>query len=89
MLNPTFIKHHLVKPNLLAIHPRCEEKIHKEIVELGEEEGEQMGYDKLKGMHYLYAAITGELRIYPSVPIDSRVAAVVDVLPNGTHVKVG
>ncbi|WOL00551.1 Cytochrome P450 [Canna indica] len=74
---------------LLAIHPRCEEKIHKEIAELGEEEGEQMGYDELKGMHYLHAAITEALRVYPPVPIDTRVAAANDELPDGTLVKAG
>ncbi|XP_008813428.1 cytochrome P450 94A1-like [Phoenix dactylifera] len=75
---------------LLAVNPRCEKRVHQEISQLVEgEEEDELGYDELKGMHYLHAAITEALRLYPPVPIDSRVAAADDVLPDGTRVKAG
>lgn len=76
---------------LLAVNPRCEKRIYEEISQLvdGEELGDELGYDELKGMDYLHAAITEALRLYPPVPIDSRVAAADDVLPDGTRVKAG
>ncbi|XP_010938729.1 cytochrome P450 94A1 [Elaeis guineensis] len=75
---------------LLAVNPRCEKRIYEEISQLVDgEEGDELGYDEIKGMHYLHAAITEALRLYPPVPIDSRVAAADDVLPDGTRVKAG
>jgi cytochrome P450 len=52
-------------------------------------ESEDGGYEELKGMHYLHAAITEAMRLYPPVPINSRVAAADDVLPDGTTVRAG
>jgi cytochrome P450 len=68
---------------LLAAHPRCERRVHEEASRLREDSD----YDELKGMHYLHAAITEAMRLYPPVPINSRVAAAGDVLPDGTAVR--
>uniref|UniRef100_A0A0D9VAA1 Cytochrome P450 n=1 Tax=Leersia perrieri TaxID=77586 RepID=A0A0D9VAA1_9ORYZ len=46
-------------------------------------------YDELKKMHYLHASITETMRLYPPVPMASRVAAAGDVLPDGTAVEAG
>ncbi|XP_072961794.1 cytochrome P450 94A2-like [Typha angustifolia] len=70
---------------LLSKNPRCKSRIYDEI----SQQQQQGGEEESKGMHYLHAAITEALRLYPPVPIDSRVAAVDDVLPDGTKVKAG
>ncbi|KAH7519551.1 hypothetical protein FEM48_Zijuj08G0049000 [Ziziphus jujuba var. spinosa] len=43
----------------------------------------------LEKMHYLHAALTETLRLYPAVPVDGRHANVDDVLPDGFKVKKG
>ncbi|OMP00540.1 Cytochrome P450 [Corchorus olitorius] len=43
----------------------------------------------LEQMHYLHAAITETLRLYPVVPVDGRCAEVDDILPDGHKVKKG
>ncbi|TVU50763.1 hypothetical protein EJB05_02152, partial [Eragrostis curvula] len=40
-------------------------------------------------MHYLHAALTESMRLYPPVPIDSQSCAADDKLPDGTHVGAG
>ncbi|KAF0926758.1 hypothetical protein E2562_027374 [Oryza meyeriana var. granulata] len=79
---------------LLAANPRCERRVYEEVSRYGDdrradagEDGD--GYDELKRMHYLHAAISEAMRLYPPVPIDSRVAAAADVLPDGTTVQAG
>ncbi|KAL6853890.1 hypothetical protein ACP4OV_019919 [Aristida adscensionis] len=77
---------------LLAANPRCERRVHEEAARHGDDrggDGDGDGYDELKGMHYLHAAITEAMRLYPPVPINSRVAAAADVLPDGTAVRAG
>ncbi|CAL2278470.1 unnamed protein product [Prunus armeniaca] len=43
----------------------------------------------LEQMHYLHAALTETLRLYPAVPIDGRFAEVDDILPDGFRVRKG
>ncbi|KAK4752293.1 hypothetical protein SAY87_021091 [Trapa incisa] len=43
----------------------------------------------LDGMHYLHAALSETLRLYPAVPIDGRKAEMDDVLPDRYKVKKG
>ncbi|KAG2594209.1 cytochrome P450 94A1-like [Panicum virgatum] len=78
---------------LLAANPRCERRVYEEASRHGDDRGADDdggdGYDELKGMHYLHAAITEAMRLYPPVPINSRVAAAGDVLPDGTTVRAG
>ncbi|EAZ14848.1 hypothetical protein OsJ_04776 [Oryza sativa Japonica Group] len=78
---------------LLAANPRCERRVHEEVsssrhadprrADAGED-GHGDGYDELRRMHYLHAAISEAMRLYPPVPIDSRVAVAADALPDGT-----
>ncbi|CAA6662011.1 unnamed protein product [Spirodela intermedia] len=56
----------------------------------GGEEGEQsFGFDELKEMTYLHAAITEAMRLYPPVPWNSSYCLADDVLPDGTKVGKG
>jgi len=43
-------------------------------------------YEELKKMHYLEAAMTESMRLYPPVPFDSKVAMEEDTWPDGTHI---
>eukprot|EP01018_Ginkgo_biloba_P012965 Gb_05234 [translate_table: standard] len=45
--------------------------------------------EELKQMHYLHAALSESLRLYPSTPLDITEAADDDVLPDGTRVDKG
>ncbi|KQK11570.1 hypothetical protein BRADI_2g60920v3 [Brachypodium distachyon] len=86
---------------LLAANPRCERRVYQEVATTmassstccpGDEDEEHYDdyyYEELKGMHYLHAALTEAMRLYPPVPINSRVAAAADVLPDGTAVGAG
>ncbi|PKA47690.1 Cytochrome P450 704C1 [Apostasia shenzhenica] len=40
-------------------------------------------------MHYLHAALTETLRLFPAIPVDGKVAEEDDVLPDGFKVKKG
>ncbi|XP_047056642.1 cytochrome P450 94A1-like [Lolium rigidum] len=46
-------------------------------------------FDELREMHYLHAAITESMRLYPPVAIDSRCCQHDDILPDGTFVGKG
>ncbi|CAM0883192.1 unnamed protein product [Alopecurus aequalis] len=46
-------------------------------------------FDELREMHYLHAAITESMRLYPPVAMDSRCCQNDDVLPDGTSVGKG
>ncbi|MQL91830.1 hypothetical protein Taro_024443 [Colocasia esculenta] len=76
---------------LLSENPFCERRILSEIRKAFEPEAEggRGGYEGLKQLHYLHAAVTEAMRLYPPVPINSRVAAGKDVLPDGTRVAAG
>eukprot|EP01018_Ginkgo_biloba_P035896 Gb_13770 [translate_table: standard] len=90
---------------LLASHPQVEEAIYNEIIRVlsqrnaqtdsssfaedGDAKGIVFSYEELKDMPYLHAAICESLRLYPSVPFDSKVALKEDVLPDGTFVGKG
>uniref|UniRef100_A0A0E0CD10 Cytochrome P450 n=1 Tax=Oryza meridionalis TaxID=40149 RepID=A0A0E0CD10_9ORYZ len=76
----------------LAANPECERRVYEEVTALrGDTAGDERddGYEELKQMHYLHAAITETMRLYPPVPLASRVAAADDVLPDGTVVRAG
>ncbi|KAL4182545.1 hypothetical protein AMTRI_Chr11g150630 [Amborella trichopoda] len=46
-------------------------------------------YGKLREMHYLHAALSESMRLYPPVQFDSKFAEKDDILPDGTVVKKG
>eukprot|EP01018_Ginkgo_biloba_P035871 Gb_08311 [translate_table: standard] len=89
---------------LLSSHPRAEDAIRHEILRVlsnrnveidsvffrEDAEGSALfSYEELKEMHYLHAALCESMRLYPPVPIDSKIAAEDDVLPDGTCVSKG
>eukprot|EP00850_Spirogloea_muscicola_P013291 SM000089S23847 [mRNA] locus=s89:289424:292536:- [translate_table: standard] len=52
-------------------------------------EDETFSFEELKSMNYLHAAISEALRLYPSVPADTKFAMKDDILPDGTVVTKG
>ncbi|KAL5981447.1 hypothetical protein ACLOJK_015508 [Asimina triloba] len=80
---------------LLLQNPAVEEKIVREACAvLFETRGgdpktwvdEPLGFDEVDRLVYLKAALSETLRLYPSVPEDSKRAVTDDVLPDGTFV---
>ncbi|KAF0890119.1 hypothetical protein E2562_037683 [Oryza meyeriana var. granulata] len=55
----------------------------------GTRPGEPFGFDALREMHYLHAALTESMRLYLPAPIDSQSCAADDTLPDGTFVRAG
>lgn len=55
----------------------------------GDDDEFLFSFEELKEMHYLSAALTESMRIYPPVPDDSKESEVDDVLPDGTRVCKG
>nr|BAN19923.1 cytochrome P450 [Echinochloa phyllopogon] len=68
---------------LLAANPRCERRAHEEAA------ASCGGAGDAKGMHYLHAALTEAMRLYPPVPFNGRVAVRDDELPSGAAVRAG
>nr|KYP64097.1 Cytochrome P450 94A1 [Cajanus cajan] len=75
---------------ILSSKPDVRRKIREEIetVRFGFGDG-AFGYEELKEMHYLQAAITETMRLYPPVPVDTKACLDDDVLPDGTRVGKG
>ncbi|KAM3269774.1 cytochrome 94A1 [Capsicum chacoense] len=72
---------------LISKNPEVEFEILKEI---GEKPDDSVVlYDEVKNMMYTHASLCESMRFYPPVPMDSKVAAKDDVLPDGTFVKKG
>ncbi|KAF4363669.1 hypothetical protein F8388_026277 [Cannabis sativa] len=83
---------------LVSQNPKIEEKILMEIctvlldtrgnnVEKWVEE--PLGFEEIDRLIYLKAALSETLRLYPSVPQDSKHVISDDILPNGTFVPAG
>ncbi|KAK6944244.1 Cytochrome P450 [Dillenia turbinata] len=51
--------------------------------------GDLYGFDELREMHYLHAAISEAMRLYPPVPVDTKACLNDDVFPDGTFVQKG
>ncbi|KAJ4957001.1 hypothetical protein NE237_013784 [Protea cynaroides] len=83
---------------LVTLNPRVEQKILREICTvLKETRGndtskwleEPLIFDEVDRLIYLKAALSEALRLYPSVPQDSKHVIADDVLPDGTFVPAG
>ncbi|KAM0069642.1 putative cytochrome P450 [Helianthus debilis subsp. tardiflorus] len=78
---------------LLDGHPRCKHMIHKEISMLMTSTHHihplNLTFDDLKTLHYLHAALSESMRLFPPVPINSRLTVDDDILPDGTFVGKG
>ncbi|GLJ48931.1 hypothetical protein SUGI_1032300 [Cryptomeria japonica] len=83
---------------VLSSHQREEEAIHNEILQIlanrsqpptADEEGISFSFEELKDMQYLHAALCESMRLYPPVPVDTKLATKDDVLPDGTCVEKG
>ncbi|OMO80509.1 Cytochrome P450 [Corchorus olitorius] len=84
---------------MLCKNPLIQEKVAQEVIEitcsLGNLDSNVDDFvatitdATLEQMHYLHAAISETLRLYPAVPIDGRCAEVDDILPDGHKLKKG
>ncbi|KAH0905357.1 hypothetical protein HID58_037184 [Brassica napus] len=85
---------------LITMHPAVEDKIVREICSVlietrGTENNaaswteEPLNFDEIDRLVYLKAALSETLRLYPSVPEDSKHVENDDVLPDGTFVPAG
>ncbi|GAB2271724.1 hypothetical protein Dimus_006555 [Dionaea muscipula] len=84
---------------LILQNPTVEERILRELCEVlmgtrGDDDisrwlAEPLGFEEVDKLVYLKAALTETLRLYPSVPEDSKHVVANDVLPDGTFVPAG
>ncbi|XP_058076082.1 cytochrome P450 86A8-like [Magnolia sinica] len=83
---------------LVSLHPTVEAKIVHEICTVliktrGADSAkwldEPLGFEEVDCLVYLKAALSETLRLYPSVPEDSKHVVSDDMLPNGTFVPAG
>ncbi|CAK8542990.1 unnamed protein product [Lathyrus sativus] len=77
---------------ILSSRTDVKEKIIKEIETVrsrSESKTASFGYEELKEMQYLHAAITEAMRLYPPVPVDTKACLNDDVLPDGTRIPKG
>ncbi|KAJ3316970.1 hypothetical protein HDV06_002524, partial [Boothiomyces sp. JEL0866] len=73
---------------LLEKNPGAKEKFVKEIQEiLGD--GLSPTISQIKKMPYAYSCFREAVRLYPAVPVQSKMALKDDVLPNGTQIRAG
>eukprot|EP00253_Pinus_taeda_P022825 PITA_22825 len=89
--------------HLLCKNPGVEEKLLQEIHAVVKENenkcvnieesiimfSQSLTHTELNQMHYLHAALSETLRLYPTVPMDGREVASDDILPDGFKVKKG
>ncbi|KAE8125127.1 hypothetical protein FH972_019962 [Carpinus fangiana] len=78
---------------LLSSKPEAERNILKELENIRVRNGKNMSdaftFDELRDMHYLHAAISEALRLYPPLPVDSKACLKNDIMPDGTFVRKG
>ncbi|KAJ8900290.1 hypothetical protein K2173_024930 [Erythroxylum novogranatense] len=83
---------------LLSKNPLIQDKIVQEVRDVTGCQGNEADIQDfvakitettLEKMHYLHAALTETLRIYPPVPVDGRCAESDDILPDGFRVRAG
>ncbi|KAF3442181.1 hypothetical protein FNV43_RR16097 [Rhamnella rubrinervis] len=76
---------------ILSSRPDVEQSILKELQTIRERYGKKIeditySFNQLREMHYLQAAISEAMRLYPPVPVDMKACLKEDVLPDGTFV---
>ncbi|KAI3444287.1 hypothetical protein Pfo_000952 [Paulownia fortunei] len=75
---------------LLSSRPDLEERIMQELENIRRQNGKLIGdiysFDELREMHYLHAAISEAMRLYPPVPVDTKACKEDDILPDGTFI---
>jgi cytochrome P450 len=71
----------------LCTHPAVEAKARREVIEVCGVRGP--AYEDMTQLPYLQAVLSEALRLYPSVPMDAKIATNDDVLPDGTFVPRG
>ncbi|XWS74667.1 hypothetical protein CRYUN_Cryun01aG0017600 [Craigia yunnanensis] len=78
---------------LIALNPNVERNILKELELIRQQNGKNIGdaytFDELRDMHYLHAAISESLRLYPPVPVDTKACLKNDILLDGTFIGKG
>lgn len=78
---------------LISGHPQYEQLIYSELLATiatsPEKAPESLSYDELKKLHFLRATISESLRLFPPVPINSRLTVSNDTLSTGTFVGKG
>ncbi|KAG2405498.1 hypothetical protein LR48_Vigan10g025200 [Vigna angularis] len=76
---------------ILSSRPHVRRKIRDEIARVRSATGGvgPLGHEELREMHYLHAAISESMRLYPPVPVDTKECLNDDVLPDGTRVGKG
>jgi len=76
---------------ILSSRPHVQRKIRDEIARVRSATGVvgALGYEELRELHYLHAAISESMRLYPPVPVDTKECQNDDVLPDGTRVGKG
>ncbi|KAK9101704.1 hypothetical protein Sjap_018958 [Stephania japonica] len=82
---------------MLCKHPHIQEKVAKEVREVTKASEDlslgdvaaTMTEEILDKMHYLHAALSETLRLYPAVPVDAKICFSDDTLPDGFSVKKG
>uniref|UniRef100_N1R1E5 Cytochrome P450 86A2 n=1 Tax=Aegilops tauschii TaxID=37682 RepID=N1R1E5_AEGTA len=80
---------------LLSSRPDVERRIRAEVAAVrarravGDLGRPGFDLDELREMHYVHAAITESMRLYPPVPVNFLRAEAADVLPDGTAVGAG
>ncbi|KAF1327743.1 Cytochrome p450 86a2, partial [Globisporangium splendens] len=71
---------------VLAQYPDVQQKVYDELSKLNKT---ALTYDNLKSLKYLDAVAMETLRVYPTLPFNTKIAAKDDHLPDGTFIPAG
>lgn len=78
---------------LLSRNPDVEQNILNELQTIRARNrkviGDTYSFEELRDMHYLQAALSEALRMYPPVPVDTKACLNDDILPDGTFIGKG